>query len=164
MTSPVRLLNSGQQSTSYEPSEPMDPIHLLISSSQHAENTGSMSLSFSSWKTGLRILLCLAHFSPSWADRPWGISFDSSGKLTFSKWPNLLDRTTLASSGSATCTSGVGPNQVMRGLPCAAPTPTAPWRNGSTRGAMSWHRSGSGLAQASFLRRPSSARSPVRKR
>ncbi|BAS73266.1 Os01g0627916, partial [Oryza sativa Japonica Group] len=46
MTSPVRICISGQTSTSYEPSEPRDSIHLLTSSSQHAENAGSMSCRF----------------------------------------------------------------------------------------------------------------------
>jgi len=81
--------------------------------------------------------------------------------LGFSKWPNLLDMTSLARSGSVMVTRGIGPNHVKHMLPCSR---TAPWMNGATWAAMSWHRSGSGLDQASRLDRPYSLRSPVRKR
>ena len=120
------------------------------------------TLSFSRWNAGLRILLCLTHFSPSWLVRPSEMSFVRAGNWGFSKWPNLLESTSLTSAGSVMVTLGIGPNQEKHVLPCSR---TLLWRNGVTRGTTSWHPSGSGLAaQASLLRRPNSVRSPVRKR
>ncbi|GJM99468.1 hypothetical protein PR202_ga16566 [Eleusine coracana subsp. coracana] len=109
-----------------------------------------MRLSFSRWNAGLRILLCLTHFSPSWPTSPPPSSLASSGNLSFSKWPSLLDITSLVTSASMIVTLGVGPNQESAVLPCSR---TFLSRNGATRAEMSWHRSGSGFDQASLFSR-----------
>jgi hypothetical protein len=67
------------------------------------------------------ILRCLAHLSPSWLLRPLCSSRVSCPKLTFSKWPNLLDSTWRTSSGSVRVTVGMGPNQVTEFLPAQCP-------------------------------------------
>ncbi|WVZ69591.1 hypothetical protein U9M48_018357 [Paspalum notatum var. saurae] len=81
------------------------------------------TLSFSSWNPGFRILLRLAHASPSLLARPSDKSLNSAVNLTFSKWPNLLDMTSLARPGSTTVTLGTGPNQDTLVLPCSRTLP-----------------------------------------
>ena len=108
------------------------------------------TLSFSRWNAGLRILLCFTHFSPSWLVSPSEISFVKAGNWGFSKWPNLLESKSLTIVGSVMVTLGIGPNQAKDVLPYSR---MRLQRNGVTRGTMSWHPSGSGLAQASLLSR-----------
>ena len=79
-----------------------------------------------------------------------------AGKLGFSRCPDLLDSTSLATCGSATTTRGTGPNQRRHAcFPCSR---TFLQRSGATRGAMSWHRSGRGVDHASLFILPEVAR------
>lgn len=76
------------------------------------------TFSFSAWKAGFIILLCLTHFSPSRIRSPPTSNLERLvASFVFSKWPNLFDRTSRTSSGSVIVTLGYGPNHVNESLP-----------------------------------------------
>lgn len=49
--------------------------YIYMGQSQNKQRCKETTFNFSTWKVGLTILLCLAHFSPSMVERPMANSF-----------------------------------------------------------------------------------------
>lgn len=78
---------------------------------------GTATFIFSWWKAGLRILRCFAHFSPSYVTTPPTTNLAIPAVVCLAKLPDLLDKISLAKSGSLIITNGFGPVQTNDSFP-----------------------------------------------